>query len=219
MLASGNGDQLGIVACILERFHQRHALFVRHDRVGVAMQSENGRQSFAHVRDRREAARQLHALGLFGNPGYGVWPLVGPSELVGDVRDSEEIDDGGDLDGGSEIGRRGRHRCHEREVSTGGSAGRDDPLAIHLVLSGVVLEPLRRLQHIVHRCRRRRRLGQPILHIRHHHAAAHERQAILFEHALLVALHPAAAVNDDDAGPVGRATARWAAEYRGPSPR
>ena len=98
------------------------------------MQNENSRQSFANVRDRRESPGQFHAIGLFRNPGRSVWPLIGPSELIGDIGDAKEIDDRRDFDGGPEIGGGGRHGSHQRQVSTGGTAGRNNPVAIHLVL-------------------------------------------------------------------------------------
>ena len=141
--------------------------------------------------------------GCSGNPGHGVGPLIGPGELIGDVGDPEKIDHGGDLGGGPQASRGGviaviSARCPPAEPPVATIL-----LAIHFVLGGVVLEPLRRFENIVHRGGRRRRLCQPILDVRHHHASAHERQAKFFEHVLLGAFHPAAAVNDDHAGPVG----------------
>ena len=125
------------------------------------------------------------------------------TELKSDIRDTEQIDDGRDFRHRPQTGGRRRHRNHQRQMPARGTARRDNPFGIHLVLSGVVLKPLRRLENIVDGGRGRCRLKQPVLDIRHHHAVPHEWEAIFFEHVFFVAFHPAAAVDEDDAWPVG----------------
>jgi hypothetical protein len=122
--------------------------------------------------------------------------------LIGHVGDAKEIDHCSDLDGWSQVCRSRHHPKHEREMPSGRSAGGQNPVGIDFVLRGVIVEPLRCLEHIAYRGGRWRRFGQPVFNIGHHQALPDERETISIEHALFVALNPASAVNENHAGTI-----------------
>ena len=143
--------------------------------------------------------RQIHAARLIGNPGSGVFSLVGPFQLAGDIGDAEEVDHSSDFSDWPEIGRCRDHSGHQREVPARGCSRRNNSLGIHLVPGGMCGEPLRRLQDIIHRGGRRRHLRQPVFDVGHHKTMLDEGQGIALHHFLFIALYPSAAVDEDHA--------------------
>ena len=83
-----------------------------------------------------------------------------------------------------------------------GAASHHDALGIDIVLLGVVLKPIRSVQHIRNGGRRSGGFRQTVLHIADHETFFDIPQAVRFNLLLFSAVHPAAAVDHDHSGPL-----------------
>lgn len=205
MVALVNGEKFGIVAIFNEFFGDVNAVLVGYDGVGIAMDGHDGRKFFTNPGVGRNAASNFLLVGKRrGDPGGSVAAHVFAFELILDVGDAIEVDDGGDIGGRAEFGLLGSEADHESEMTTGGIARDHDAAPVNVVAGGVVAHPSGSQKNIFHGGGRESGGSETIFHIGDNEAFFEVGQAVPLEHIFFFATDPATTMDDDN----GRAARR-----------
>ena len=170
--APGNRDQLIDDTDLVQRLVQPHTVLIRHHAIGIAVDREDRRQTFAHVGQRRHARRDLGAVRQAAQPGHRRIRTIGPVDDVVHVGHTEPVDRRSDCGNRCRPGaltietRAVRNHCaRQRQVSPGRLTHRHDAIHVDVVGLGLCGEIPQCTEAVFDGRRRRSDSCQPILDV------------------------------------------------------